>query len=244
MSCHKPNLQQIPKEQEWRDLFIAPEGYKMITADYSQIELRILAEFSKDPKFIEAYKMREDLHQRVADSLRISRGVAKTVNFGIIYGMGPSGLSRQLGIKTAEAEKIINAYFVAYPKVRRTLEELEVKPLVNGFTVTPLGRKRFFGDVSNMKEHSAMKRKGRNTPIQSTCGDILKKAIHLLYESLGAMEAGIINVIHDEILIECKNEDVEEAAGIIRNCMVQAGEEFIKAVPVEVNIMVDQRWKK
>lgn len=244
ISCQKPNLQQIPKEQEWRDLFMAPEGYKMITADYSQIELRILAEFSRDPKFLEAYKMREDLHQKVADSLGISRDAAKTVNFGIIYGMGPSGLSKQLGIKTAEAEKIINAYFGTYSKVKRTLEELEAKPLVNGFAVTPLGRKRFFGNVSDMKEHSAMKRKGRNTPIQSTCGDILKKAIHLLYESLGAMEAGIINVIHDEILIECRNEDIEEAAGIIRNCMVQAGEEFIKAVPVEVNITVDQRWKK
>jgi len=95
-----------------------------------------------------------------------------------------------------------------------------------------------------MKEHSAMKRKGRNTPIQSTCGDILKKAIHLLYENLGAVDAWIVNVIHDEILIECRDGDVEEAVGIVRSCMVQAGEEFIKAVPVEVNIVVDQRWRK
>jgi len=244
ISCQRPNLQQIPREQVWRDLFIAPPGFKLITADYSQIELRILGEFSKDPGFVEAYKKKQDLHQRVADSLKISRDAAKTINFGIVYGMGPLGLSTRLGITKEEAEKFINAYFHAYPKVKRLLEDFEARPLNEGFTVTPLGRKRFFKDAETMKEHGEMKRQGRNTPIQSTCGDILKKAILLISEKLRGREAYIVNMIHDELLIECRDDIVEDTSKEISACMVEAGKEFIKTVPVEVNAMIDQRWRK
>lgn len=238
-SCHRPNLQQIPKEQAWRDLFVAPAGHKLITADYSQIELRILAEFSKDPNFIAAYRAGEDLHQRVADALKISRDASKAINFGIVYGMGPSGLAKRLGVKVEEAGRIIESYFIAYPKVKRTLEAMEAKPLTDGYTVTPLGRKRFFRDAQTMKEHGEMRRQARNTPIQAMCGDILKVAIRLLSENLREHGAQMVNLIHDEIIIECPDAHIDGAVPVIRDCMVKAGAEFIKAVPVEVNILVD-----
>ncbi len=244
VSCQRPNLQQIPKDQEWRDLFVAPQGFKLITADYSQIELRILAEFSKDAKFIEAYKTGQDLHQRTADLIGITRDAAKAINFGLVYGMGPGGLSKRLGIKYDEAERFIEAYFRGFPKIKRCLEDLEAKPLTVGFTTTPLGRKRFFRPVESMKEHGELKRRGRNTPIQACCGDILKKAILLIAENLRGYEAGIVNMVHDELVIEAKDDLVEDIAKTVSLCMIEAGEEFIKSVPVEVNIVVDQRWKK
>lgn len=242
--CQKPNLQQIPKEQEWRDLFIAPPGYKMITADFSQIELRILAEFSHDPVFLEAYQKGEDLHQRTADQIGVSRGIAKTINFGLCYGMGSSGLASRLNISEKKAREFIMAYFKAYPQVKKTLDELGMKAVKFGYSETPLGRKRYFKPADSIFAQKSLERKGRNTRIQSTCGDILKRAILYLSEDLRSLDANIVNLVHDEIVLEVNENDVEVTEIIIKDDMIKAGKDFLKSVPVEVDIIVDNVWRK
>ena len=244
MSCEKPNLQQIPKEKEWRDIFVAPPGYKLVTADYSQIELRILAELAQDQKYIEIFKAGEDLHQRTADLMGISRRAAKAINFGIIYGSGPAALAKSLGISVEAAKQFIDTHYSTFPAVKRCLEGLEVKPFRDGYTKTMLGRKRFFSEIEKMREEGEVRRQGRNTPIQGTCVDILKQAIYLIWRNLRGFDAGIVLLVHDEIVIECRDDLVERVLQIMKDSMTQAGEEFLKSVPVTVEITVDQRWKK
>jgi DNA polymerase-1 len=238
-TCSKPNLQQIPKEQEWRDLFVAAPGHKIITADYSQIELRILAEFSQDPVFLEAYKAGKDLHQETADQIGLSRDQAKAINFGLCYGMGSKGLTERLNIPVKEAQCFISAYFRTYPRVKATLDKLGLKALSAGYSETPLGRKRYFKPADSFSAQKSLERKGRNTPIQSTCGDILKKAI--LYLS----DFKIINLVHDEIVFEVPEDQASlETVQQIRDSMTRAGEEFIRSVPVVVDLTVNDVWRK
>jgi len=214
-TCQNPNLQQIPQNQEWRDLFVAVDGYKIITADYSQIELRILAEYSKDDKFLDAYKAGQDLHARTASEMfhisidqvtKDQRNIAKTINFGLCYGMSAAGLSERLSITTDQAEEFINAYFRAYPQVKKTLQKLGIKAVTDCYSKTLLGRRRYYKKAYSFSSQKSIERKGRNTPIQGTCGDILKKAIFYLMENLKNLDARIINLVHDEIIVECREE--------------------------------------
>jgi DNA polymerase I-like protein with 3'-5' exonuclease and polymerase domains len=241
-TCSKPNLQQIPKEQEWRDLFVAPPGHKIITADYNQIELRILAELSQDPVFLEAYHHGKDLHQETANQIEVTREIAKTINFGLCYGMGSRGLAERLNIPVKDARSFISAYFKAYPRVKATLDQLGLKALSSGYSETPLGRKRYFKPVDSFSAQKSLERKGRNTPIQATCGDILKKAIQYLMDK---PELKIINLVHDEIVFEVPSENATPATvQIIEKDMVRAGKEFLKTVPMVVDIAVNDVWKK
>jgi DNA polymerase I-like protein with 3'-5' exonuclease and polymerase domains len=252
-TCSKPNLQQIPKEQKWRDLFISPDGYKIITADYSQIELRILAEFSQDMTFLEAFRAGQDLHAKTAADIfgvaidkitKEQRNVAKTINFGICYGMGASGLSKRLRISFQKAEKFINAYFRAYPQVKSTLQNLGIKTVKQGYSKTPLGRKRFFKSADSFSAQKSLERKGRNMPIQGTSADILKKAIYQISNDLRELDAAIINLVHDEIVIECRENIADKVATIVEQNMIGAGQYFIKSIPVVVEIVIDDKWRK
>ena len=252
-TCQNPNLQQIPKEQHWRDLFKAPEGYKIITADYNQIELRILAEYSQDETFINSYKNGEDLHKKTASEMlnididKINnehRNIAKTINFGLCYGMTAAGLSNSLDIDTEKAQQLINRYFRAYPQVKKTLQKLGVQALAKGYSETLLGRKRYYKKHNNYSSQKSLERKGRNTPIQSTCGDILKKALYYLYNDLQGLDGKIINLVHDEIVVEVKKEQADTVKKIVETAMVRAGEDFIHSVPIEVGIVVDDVWRK
>jgi len=252
-TCQKPNIQQIPHKQEWRDLFSAPEGRKIITADYSQIELRILAEFSQDPAFLDAYRNGQDLHSRTASEMfnvpidqvnKDQRGIAKTINFGLCYGMSAKGLSDKMNIASEKAETFINRYFRAYQKVKNTLQILGMKAINNHYSTTIGGRKRYFARTDSFSEQKSLERKGRNTPIQGTCGDILKKAILYLSESLKGYDATIVNLIHDEIVIEVLDDQAEAVRGIVKRDMVRAGHDYIKSVPVEVDIKIDSVWRK
>lgn len=252
-TCQKPNIQQIPHEQEWRDLFSAPDGRKIITADYSQIELRILAEFSQDQAFLDAYRKGQDLHSRTASEMFIvpidqvnkdQRGIAKTINFGLCYGMSAKGLSDKMNITSEKAESFINQYFRAYPKVKNTLQILGMEAVKNHYSTTIGGRKRYFARADSFSEQKSLERKGRNTPIQGTCGDILKKAILYLSESLKGHDAAIVNLIHDEIVIEARDDQTEEIRDIVKRDMVRAGQDYIKTVPVEVDIKIDSVWRK
>jgi DNA polymerase I-like protein with 3'-5' exonuclease and polymerase domains len=148
-SSSNPNLQQMPKEQEWRDLFVAKQGYKIITADYAQIELRILSEYSQDRTFIDVFNRGEDLHSNTAANIfrgplnkvsKIQRDMAKTINFGICYGMTPKGLADQLNISIKKAKMAIDSYFDAYPQIKPTLEWLGERARDDGFSVTINGR--------------------------------------------------------------------------------------------------------
>jgi DNA polymerase I-like protein with 3'-5' exonuclease and polymerase domains len=241
-TCSKPNVQQIPKEQEWRDLFVAAPGHKIITADYSQIELRILAEFSQDATFLEAYRMGKDLHEETANQIGISRDAAKAINFGLCYGMSSTGLAERLGISSKEAQEFISTYFRAYPRVKSTLDQLGLKAVSSGYAETPLGRKRYFKPADSFGAQKSLERKGRNTPIQATCGDILKTAVRNLMKY---PDLEIVNLVHDEIVVEVSEELASmEMVEKIREAMVRAGEEFLYSVPVEVDIVVDDVWRK
>jgi DNA polymerase I len=252
-TCQNPNLQQIPHDQEWRDLFTARPGYKILTADYSQIELRIMAEFSQDKAFLEAYRKGIDLHTRTAsDVFQVSidqvtkdqRNVAKTINFGLCYGMTQKGLSSRLNITEDKAQEFIKAYYKAYPVVKNTLDRLGVKAVKEGHSQTVLGRKRYFPKAGSFGQEKAIERKGRNTPIQSTCGDILKKAVFYIQDEIWNMPAWIINLVHDEVVLEFREDGEEIMKAITEECMVKAGRDFLKSVPVEVDITVDNVWRK
>ena len=252
-TCQNPNLQQIPHDQEWRDLFTARPGYKILTADYSQIELRIMAEFSQDKAFLEAYRKGIDLHTRTASDVfqvpidqvtKDQRNVAKTINFGLCYGMTQKGLSSRLNITEEGAQEFIKAYYKAYPVVKNTLDRLGMKAVKEGHSQTVLGRKRYFQKPDSFGQEKAIERKGRNTPIQSTCGDILKKAIFYIQDEIWNMPAWIINLVHDEVVLEFREDGEEIMRALVEETMVRAGEDFLKSVPVEVDITVDNVWRK
>ena len=252
-TCKNPNIQQIPGKQEWRDLFRARPGYKILTADYSQIELRIMAEFSQDKVFLEAYRKGVDLHTKTASDVfqvpieevsKDQRSAAKAINFGLCYGMTQKGLSSRLNITEGKAQEFIKAYYKAYPVVKNTLDRLGVKAAKKGHSITVLGRKRYFPKPGSFGQEKAIERQGRNTPIQSTCGDILKKAVFYIQDEIWNMPAWIINLVHDEIVIEFREDGEEIMGALVEETMVRAGKDFLKSVPVEVDITVDNVWRK
>ena len=252
-TCKNPNIQQIPGEQEWRDLFRARPGYKILTADYSQIELRIMAEFSQDKVFLEAYRKGVDLHTKTASDVfqvpiegvsKDQRSAAKAINFGLCYGMTQKGLSSRLNISEGKAQEFIKAYYKAYPVVKNTLDRLGVKAAKKGHSITVLGRKRYFPKPGSFGQEKAIERQGRNTPIQSTCGDILKKAVFYIQDEIWNMPAWIINLVHDEIVIEFREDGEEIMRALVEETMVRAGKDFLKSVPVEVDITIDNVWRK
>jgi DNA polymerase I len=232
---------------------MAPAGYQIITADYSQIELRILAEYSQDPAFLDAYHQGQDLHIRTASEMfsvpleqvtKEQRNVAKTINFGLCYGMSSKGLAARLNIGGEQAEKFIHAYFRAYPRVKDTLQRLGMQAVRQHYSETLSGRKRYYPPTDSLSAQKSLERKGRNTPIQGTCGDILKKAIQYLLEGLRPYDARIINLVHDEIVIEVVEDQAATVKEIVTTQMVRAGKDFLKTVPVEVDLTIDQVWRK
>ena len=170
--------------------------------------------------------------------------IAKTINFGLCYGMGPEGLASRLNIPPKEAERFINNYFRAYPRVKQCLQILGSKAVRNLCTETLLGRKRYFTPPAFFGAQKAIERKGRNTPIQGTCGDIFKKAIQYLWPDLKTYDARIINIVHDELVIEVKDEQAEAVKAVVESALVRAGEYFLKSVPVEAEITIGNTWKK
>jgi DNA polymerase-1 len=243
----------MPNGQEWRSLFIAGSGNKIITADYSQIELRILAEFSQDTVFLEAFRSGLDLHKQTASQVfntpfesvtKDQRNAAKAINFGLVYGMSATGLALRLNIPEPEAEAYINRYFRAYPAIKDCLQTMGMSAVNKGFSITPLGRKRFYKPIDGNSGQKSRERQGRNTPIQSTCGDILKTAILYIYPALPEYCANIINLVHDELVIEVREDHAEALVVLVKDRMIKAGNQFIKSVPVEVDICIDTKWKK
>ena len=254
-SCTNPNIQQVPHAVEYRRCFSGhPQGRKLIIADYSQIELRILAEFSGDRGFMEAFNSGADLHRVTAAQVfnvaldqvtRDQRDFAKRLNFGVVYGIGAQRFSIMTGLSVPEAENILKKYFATYRGLDTYLHEAANRAVRERQARTGSGRLvRFRYDEQDRQQISMTKRNGKNTPIQGTSADILKRSLRLLRDDLRGTNAQIVNIIHDEIVVEADATDAQEVAKKVERAMVAAGEEYLKTVPVKVETEIADEWVK
>ena len=254
-ACTNPNIQQVPHAVEYRRCFSGhPEGRKLVIADYSQIELRILAEFSGDRAFINAFKSGADLHRVTAAEVfnvsvdqvsREQRDFAKRLNFGVVYGIGAQRFSIMTGLGLPEAEGVLKKYFATYRQLDTYLNEAANRAVRERQARTGSGRLvRFRYDEQDRQQISMTKRNGKNTPIQGTSADILKRALRLLKDELRGTNAQIVNIIHDEIVVEADADEAEDVALKVERAMVAAGEEYVKTVPVKVETEIAEEWVK
>ena len=256
ISSTEPNLQNIPMRTELgrkiREVFVAKEGCVFMDADYSQIELRILAHMSKDQKLIEAYESHEDIHAITASQVfgvpfnevtPLQRRNAKAVNFGIVYGISAFGLSRDLSISKKEAAQYIDQYFATYPGVKTYLDACVELAKKEGFSETLYKRRRPIPELasSNFMTRSFGERVAMNAPIQGTAADIIKIAMIKVYEGLNAagLKTRLILQIHDELLLEVPEEEVEQARQILQAAMESAAD---LAVKLEIDLHTGKNW--
>jgi len=253
-SCSKPNLQQIPHEEEYRRCFRAENGGKLIVADYSQIELRILAEFSNDENFINAFKSGEDFHSSTAaqvfgvkaeDVTADQRTFAKRLNFGVVYGIGAQRFAMMTGLSQTEAENIMRRYFGTYSGLDAWLRGAAERAVDERHARTGSGRMvRFRFEESDRQSVAATKRYGKNVPIQGTSADILKRALRLLTEEFRGTSAKLVNIVHDEIIVEVDEAEADSAAEKLEKAMIAAAEDYVKKVPIKVDVKIADEWAK
>ncbi|MGB9824441.1 MAG: DNA polymerase I [Candidatus Hydrothermia bacterium] len=256
ISCLNPNFQTLPIKssigRDVRDLVVADEGFKILTVDYSQIELRILAHFSGDRRLIEIFRNDQDVHAITASYIfnkpvnevtELERRKAKTVNFGIIYGISPYGLSKELNMEVAEAEKLISMFFATYPGVMEWIQETLKFAKERGYVRTLLGRVRHIPGLlsSDSIIYEQSKRIAINTPIQGTAADLMKIAMIKIYEELKSrdFQSRMLLQIHDEILFEVKNEEEEEVITLVKDVMENV---ISLKVPLKVSIGTGESW--
>jgi DNA polymerase-1 len=258
LSSNNPNLQNIPirtpEGAEVRKAFIPRDDkHVLLSADYSQIELRLIAEISGDEAMLEAFIAGQDIHSATAARVfgvpfnEVSteqRYRAKTVNFSIIYGAGATNLSRQLDIKRAEASELIQQYFSQYPGLKSYMEQTVKQAREQGFVSTLMGRKRYLRDIHSKSslERSNAERMAVNTPIQGTAADMIKIAmthIHQDFRELG-LQSRMVLQVHDELVFDVPMEEVEQVKPIIESRMRTAIPGL--RVPIEVGIGVGKHW--
>ncbi|MBA2713454.1 MAG: bifunctional 3'-5' exonuclease/DNA polymerase [Rubrobacteraceae bacterium] len=253
LACAVPNIQQIPHEDEFRRCFVAEDGYVLVISDYSQIELRILAEVSEDPAFVNAFQRGEDLHRLTAATMynvsmeevtKDQRSDAKRINFGLMYGRGARSLSAQLGTDEERGRQLIDEYFANYPKVQRFLQRTANRAMRDRTLKTLAGRVRNFGNDPVADDRGAMRREAMNYPIQGSASDIAKLALVYVREDLEGLDARLVNSIHDEFVIECAEEKAEKVSEKTQAAMVRAGEDILDKVPVEVEATISREWRK
>ena len=253
LACTNPNIQQIPLEDEFRRCFVAEKDHVLVIADYSQIELRILAEVSDDPAFVEAFQKGEDLHRVTAATMygvpmdevtKEQRSDAKRINFGLMYGRGARSLSAQLGTDEERGRQLIDEYFANYPKVQRFLQGTANQAVRDRTLRTLAGRVRKFGNDPVADDRGAMRREAMNYPIQGASADIAKLALGYVSDGLEGLDARLINCIHDEFVVECAQEISGEVSERTRAAMIRAGEEILSKVPVDVEVVVSREWRK
>lgn len=253
-SCSKPNLQQIPHDEEYRRCFKAPEGKKLVIADYSQIELRILADFSGDKNFIEAFVSGQDFHSATAaqvfginseDVTKDQRSFAKRLNFGVVYGIGASRFASMTGLSQTEAENTLRKYFSTYPKMDEWLRTQSKEVLTKLSARTKSGRlARMSFDPNDRAATGAVQRYAKNMPIQGTSADILKRALRLLHDDIRSTSARLVNIVHDEIIVECDADAAQQTAETLESAMLRSGEQFVSSVPVKVDVQIANEWTK
>jgi len=257
LSSSNPNLQNIPIRtelgREIRAAFVPRDGWKLLAADYSQIELRLLAHFSEDPLLVEAFRNGEDIHTRTASEVLgvpplmvtpDARRAAKAVNFGIVYGISPFGLAAQLGIPRAEAEKYIKNYFARYAGVRRFIDETITQVRQAGVTRTLFGRERPIPDINsrNPNARGFAERTAVNSPLQGTAADLIKLAMVRIDTALekAAHQATMLLQVHDELVFECPPEEVDAVSRLVKREMEGVAE---LKTPLLVEIGVGDNWR-
>ena len=254
-ACTNPNIQQVPHAVEYRRCFSGhPAGRKLIIADYSQIELRILAEFSGDRGFADAFNSGADLHRVTASQVfntgldqvsKEQRDFAKRLNFGVVYGIGAQRFALMTGLSTSEAENVLRRYFGTYRELDSYLREAANRAVSERQARTASGRLvRFRYDENDRQQVSMTQRNGKNTPIQGTSADILKRALRLLKDDLSNTNAKIVNIIHDEIVVEADADEAQAIAARVERIMCEAGQEYLKTVPVKVETEIADEWVK
>ena len=253
-SASKPNIQQIPHDEAYRRCFRAPEGRKLVIADYSQIELRILADFSNDENFIKAFISGADFHTITAAQVfnvkpeevtSDQRSFAKRLNFGVVYGIGSQRFALMTGLTQTEAENIMRRYFSTYRGLDAWLRDAARKVVTERISRTASGRMyRFRFDENDRSQIGGAQRNAKNFPIQGTSADILKRALHFLHNEIRATSAKLVNIVHDEIILECDADEAEQTAKILEKSMCAAGEEYVRKVPVKVDVKIADEWSK
>jgi DNA polymerase-1 len=257
LSSTEPNLQNIPirleEGRKIRKVFVpSKDGYILLTADYSQIELRILAHIAQDKVLIEAFKEGQDIHARTASEVfgvpmdKVTKNMrrhAKAVNFGIVYGLSDFGLARDLGITRKEAKIYIDNYFKRYSGVKRWIEKIIAEAREQGFVTTLLGRRRYLNDIlsKNYNLRSFAERTAMNTPIQGSAADIIKIAMVRIHEKIGKNKfaARMILQVHDELVFEVPPQEISRLIPLVRETMETA---YSLDVPLKVDMQVGFNW--
>ena len=256
LSSTEPNLQNIPMRIELgrliRKTFLPKEGCVFMDADYSQIELRVLAHMSGDEKLIEAYKQAQDIHRITASQVfhipfdevtDLQRRNAKAVNFGIVYGISSFGLSQDLSITRKEAAEYIERYFETYPKIKGFLDGLVADAKEKGYVTTMFGRRRPVPELSssNFMQRSFGERVAMNAPIQGTAADIIKIAMIRVHDRLleEGLKSRLIITVHDELLIETAKEELPRVEKLLRDEMMHAADLRVK---LEVDVHSGKDW--
>lgn len=254
MACNNPNIQQIPHGIEYRRCFRAPEGRKLCIADYSQIELRILAQFSEDRGFMDAFISGADLHRTTAAQVfgcaldqvtSDQRSFAKRLNFGVVYGIGAQRFGMLTGLGNAEAEDLLKKYFATYRQLDAWLRDASNRAVRDASIRTASGRLiKFHFDPHDRQAVSGVQRGGKNAPVQGTSADILKRALRLLHDRLRGTNAMIVNVVHDEVVVECDAVGAESTADLVQAALTEAAQEYVTRVPVNVDVELADEWVK
>ena len=256
ISSSEPNLQNIPVRTEMgreiRKAFIVEPGCVLADADYSQIELRVMAHFSGDAAMVDAFQKGQDIHTRTAAEVygvpmeevtREMRSSAKAVNFGLVYGISEFGLARNIGVSRYQAADFIARYFLRYPGVKKFMDEAVKKGYDQGYAVTMMGRRRQLPELksSNANVRNFGERAAMNTPVQGTAADIIKLAMVRVHDALKkeGLKARLILQVHDELLIETPQEEAETVARILQECMEQV---YALKVPLVAEVKMGESW--
>ncbi|MDH5358701.1 MAG: DNA polymerase I [Gammaproteobacteria bacterium] len=258
LSSSDPNLQNIPVRSEEgrriREAFVAPSGYTILAADYSQIELRIMAHLSQDEGLLKAFAAGEDIHRHTAAEIfgvsldevsNEQRRSAKAINFGLIYGMSAHGLSKQLGIERHQAAEYMTTYFERYPGVKHYMEHTREQAKIDGYVETLFGRRLYLPEInsSNGMRRQYAERTAINAPMQGTAADIIKRAMITIHQWLQQTNSDIrmIMQVHDELVFEVPTDKIDSAKTTIEDYLVHAAG---LSVPLEVGIGTGNNWEK
>ncbi|HEX9925547.1 MAG TPA: DNA polymerase I, partial [Anaerolineae bacterium] len=256
LSSNSPNLQNIPirteQGREIRRAFVAEPGHRLIAADYSQVELRILAHIAEDAGLLKAFANDEDIHAATAAAVldipldqvdKYQRRIAKTVNFGLIYGQSAFGLAQGTGMSRDEAQKFIDTYFNKYPGIKDYIDRTKTMAIEQGYVTTLRGRPRDFSRLADLSgpQRGRAEREAINMPIQGTAADIMKQAMIDLHAALKQrrLKTKILLQVHDELVLEAPAAEVAEAAGLTHDIMCDA---FELRAPLKVDVEVGDNW--
>ncbi len=256
ISSSNPNLQNIPIRtelgREVRRAFVAEAGWKLVAADYSQVELRVMAHIAQDPGLLAAFERGEDIHAATAATVlgvpltevtKDQRRIAKSVNFGLSYGQSAFGLAQQTGMSREEATQFIKTYFEKYPGVREYIDRTKRQAAKQGYVETLLGRRRYFPNLAKMRgpERGRAEREAINMPIQGTAADIIKIAMIRLHQALRErrLHSRMLLQVHDELVLEAPDDEVDLVIPLVREVM---GGAYELAAPLKVDVEVGQNW--